>query len=590
MTLLQYLTIMKRHGWVIVLTLLAALTGGVVVTKLMPVSYSASAMLRVQTAVEGGVGQYNSYNIFYADRLMRTYSHIVVSTPVLENVVSRLKLPSLPSVDVRIVADTELIQITVSDPDPNIAAQTVNTLGEVLIEHSLELYGNSISESEILHEQLTQMEDELSTAQTNYSHLLKDPTASPAQVTDAERLISAKQEIYETLLTQYQNARMEDVQRMNAVSIIERADVPSTPSKPNLVLNLVLTTLFGLVAGVGLALTAESLDSRLRSTEDMEHISGLPVLGQLPLVRSRKATLYKPASEQHAPFRRLWLHLSAAIISKNDQLTQIKGIGTVYSTRLYRAGIRTCRQIADMKPEELGRAAQMPPWSMKRTTEWIEQARALEAMNNDQTQRRHEPYVMLITSARSSEGKSTIAANLAAAAAYCDQSVLLIDADLWRPSLHNIVEQPNYSGLLELLREQIPIESAIQSTTIANLDILTSGGILQNGELFAGFDKLRMQVLEHLHDYDVIIIDGPPQLEVADALTLARLVESVLLVVAYGVTRRDDLTTSVHQLYQANVQPVGLIVNRVPQRYSSYYYTPYKGASSSKHDFMAKES
>jgi Mrp family chromosome partitioning ATPase len=67
-------------------------------------------------------------------------------------------------------------------------------------------------------------------------------------------------------------------------------------------------------------------------------------------------------------------------------------------------------------------------------------------------------------------------------------------------------------------------------------------------------------------------------------------VESVLLVVTYGVTRRDDLTTSVHQLYQANVQPVGLIVNRVPQRYSSYYYAPYTGLSSSKHDFTAKES
>lgn len=572
MTLLQILNIIKRHWWIILLTLAITVLGALAVTRFVPVRYSAVAMLRVQTAVEGAVGQYSSYNIFYADRLMRTYSHIAVSTPVIEEVAARLGLSSIPNADVRVIADTELMEITVADTDPYAAASIVNMLAQILVERSQDLYGSGVSESQILQEQLTQLETEIAAAQSQYAALLTTPEPNIEQITEAERALAVKQGIYTNLLTQLQNAEAEDALRLNAVSIVEQASVPTRPSQPNVPVIVMLTSAFGLITGLGLALTAENLDSRLRSNLDIERMTGLPVLGQIPHLRLGRFKVRKLSTEHQAAFRRLWINLSV-VLSKRDQLTLIKGIGAIYSARLHKAGITTCRQIAEMRPEDLGRAAGMPEWSLNRTTQWIEQAQALVASENKTSAAHNGPFVLLVTSARSGEGKSAIAASLGASAARCDLRALLIDADLWRPTLHQMVEVPNDTGLIDILSHQNTVEDAIQHTSIPQLDILASGGALRSGESFPGFDNLQAQVLDPLTNYDLIVIDSPAQLEIADAPMLARVAEAVLAVVSYERTQNADLKSLMRQLLHVNAHTVGVVLNRVPRRYSLYHYT-----------------
>ncbi|MBL8132622.1 MAG: AAA family ATPase [Anaerolineae bacterium] len=570
MTLHDYLSILRRRGWIILLTLVVAISAGVVLTKGMTPVYEASAMLRVLTANEGQIGQYSNYNIFYADRLMRTYSHIAASAPVVAEVVDRLQLAEPPGIEIQIIADTELMKLTAEHRDPALAAAIVNTLSDVLVARSRELYGEGVLGSEILGEQLAQVELEFSDAQAEYLRALNDSAATQEDIDDARQMMVLKQGIYVSLQTQYQNAQAEEMLRLNAVQIVETAAVPDSPSRPNLILNVALTALFGIVAGSGLAFAAESLDTRMHSSQELEETADLPILGQVPAARRRSSAIFDLGTSHYAAFRRAWIHISA-VLDKHDQLMSIKGIGAVYGARLRQAGITSYRQLASMTPDELGAVAGIQGWAANQTARWIEQAQR-HLYNNGSSSAAHPPLLLLVTSARAGEGKSTCSANLAVAAAHCDQRVLLIDSDLWLPTQHQLFGTANEVGLIDVLRGRATLKTAVQHTGYVNVDLLTSGSPLSAGDGIPGFDTLPALIFGGSRAYDIIIVDSPALLEMADSAVLARNVGAVLLVVAYARTSRRDLTSAIRLLHQVEATPVGMLVNRAPKR-DDYYYS-----------------
>ena len=136
MDLKYYLSILWGNKWIIITTLVITLIGVTVGTMLLTPIYSASSTLRVATASATSV---SSADYAYADRLMNTYTKIATSRPVLDELINKLNLHTMPEVKVSTISSTELIQIVVKSPDPMIAQNAANTLADILIAQSQEL-------------------------------------------------------------------------------------------------------------------------------------------------------------------------------------------------------------------------------------------------------------------------------------------------------------------------------------------------------------------------------------------------------------------------------------------------------------------
>ncbi len=172
---------------------------------------------------------------------------------------------------------------------------------------------------------------------------------------------------------------------------------------------------------------------------------------------------------------------------------------------------------------------------------------------------------VLITSAVHGEGKSTTAANVAAALAQGGKSVLLADLDLRSPSLHALLGTPNQQGAASLLLDpSLELSDCIVNTPLARLKLLPSGPIPPNPtELISRHGEQLVQRLRGLAD--VVVVDGPPLLVVADATILASLLDGVLVVARSGRTRRELCRATQEQLERAHARVLGTLLNGVPK-------------------------
>lgn len=178
---------------------------------------------------------------------------------------------------------------------------------------------------------------------------------------------------------------------------------------------------------------------------------------------------------------------------------------------------------------------------------------------------------IMVTSPEPSDGKSTTAANLAVVLAQQGKKVLLVDADLRKPSVHFTFHSSNLEGLTGALTKQISLHDAMISTYIPNLMILTSGVIPPNpSELLSS--KAMETAMEILaKEYDYIIYDTPPVLSVTDAQIIANKCDGVILVVASGKTNKDVALRAKELLLKAKARILGVVVNGVNTKKSEYY-------------------
>lgn len=193
--------------------------------------------------------------------------------------------------------------------------------------------------------------------------------------------------------------------------------------------------------------------------------------------------------------------------------------------------------------------------------------------------RQGAPKSTYITSSRAGEGKSTVALNLATAYAQAGSNVLLIDADLRNPSIHQLLELNNTEGLTNYLASagSSTIEDIIHNSMIKQLNVITSGPIPPDPvELLSG-SKMAELLESTNNQYDHIIIDGPPVLGLADSLVIANLTEATIITVEAGKTRKGVLLDSLKRLERANANMIGTVLNRNSKskdpEYDQEYYT-----------------
>jgi len=501
MDLRAYLAILIRRKWIVICTVVVTAAIAGIASKLMPPMYAATTTVRVATGVSGRV-EYADY--IYAERLMNTYAEILSSAPVLDEVKQRLGLNDLPDIKTEVVRDTELIRITAEGSDPLVSQNVANALADVLKSQSEELYtGSTKSAREILGELIARAESELAQLRLDRDAAMTGAGAEAERIDALNSSIQLKEQTLALLLAQFENAQFSEAIRANAITIVEPASRPWTPSKPNTKVNVVLGTAIGLLAGLGLAFMFENMDSTLHTTEAIESTTELPILGRIPV-----------AGPIH-----------------NGRRVQVSAPGFSLQDEAYRR-LRT-------------------------------NILALSTENHLKT--------MAASSADRGEGKSTVIANLAMAFARTGRRVLLIDADLRLPVLHTLFELPNRIGLSNVLCREVGLDEAVQNGRAAGLYVLTSGPPPQDPAELLGTEHMRELLRHSAEQYDLVLIDTPCLLSVADAAIMSPLVDGVLLVVSRSLATREDVRASIGQLSDVRANTVGVVINRA-EKSPKYYY------------------
>ena len=180
---------------------------------------------------------------------------------------------------------------------------------------------------------------------------------------------------------------------------------------------------------------------------------------------------------------------------------------------------------------------------------------------------------LVVTSAGPGEGKSTTASNLAVVFANSGSRVLLVGADLRKPTIFKVFNLLNTTGLSNLLSTDQSLASFVQPTTIENLSILTSGPKPPNPSELLNSQKMVQVIEEAKRQYDIVIFDMPPVVAVTDAQIVASKVDGTLLVVREKITKKESLTKANELLKLVNAHVVGVVYNGAEQdKDQGYYY------------------
>ncbi len=334
------------------------------------------------------------------------------------------------------------------------------------------------------------------------------------------------------------------------VRVIERAEVPFRPSKPNVPLNLTLGVLAGLMLGVGAAFSCEYFDQSVKSTQDVEDLLLLPTLATIPnFEQARRATV------RGAHVRRLPTSSDGNGAARN-------GNGTT-----------------DALDGQSDLVLLREPWSQ--VAEAFRSLRTAVLF----TARGAPPKVVVVTSAVAAEGKTVGSLNLATALAEAGSRVLLLEADLRHPRCHRTLGVDAARGLASVLAGQEELESVIHSLEAPRLSFIPAGAVPPNPAELMSSARMREIVASLRSRYDFVIIDTPPVLPVTDAVVLAREADAVVLVVRGHGTPSGLVREARDRLLMTGAPLLGVVVNDVDLNwgdlylYDNYYQPPAPEAS-----------
>ncbi|MHA7138185.1 CpsD/CapB family tyrosine-protein kinase [Rossellomorea arthrocnemi] len=179
---------------------------------------------------------------------------------------------------------------------------------------------------------------------------------------------------------------------------------------------------------------------------------------------------------------------------------------------------------------------------------------------------------IMVTSAGPGEGKSTTAANLAVVFAQQGKTVLLVDSDMRKPTVHYTFNFPNTTGLTNILTRQVSLKEAVKDSGVDKLHILSSGPVPPNPAELLSSRAMEQFFEDAYYEYDLVIFDTPPVLVVTDAQIMANQCHASILVVSSGKTEIDAAKKAKEQLQSAKGKLLGTVLNNKKISETNYYY------------------
>ncbi len=272
----QYLALFWQWAWLIALvTVIAGLVAFLVSQRMTPV-YSAATTIYINEAPSTKTTDYNS--IITSERISGTYSKMITTRPILEEVAERVGV-TVDYLDDKItvspIRDTTLIQISVKSSDPRLAAQIANELANVFSDHIVSIQEQRFTTSkESLQTQIAEMEAQIDEVTTALAR--ETDTGVKASL---ETKLTQYRAIYSNLILSYEQIRLSEAQTVSTVMTIDPAVVPTKPVSPQVLRNTALAAMVGLMLAVGVIFLIEALDDTIKTPEDVKRNLGLPVLG-----------------------------------------------------------------------------------------------------------------------------------------------------------------------------------------------------------------------------------------------------------------------------------------------------------------------
>ena len=465
MTFDSFLKILRRYWLILVAGLVLGTVVALGISWIQPKVYSADSsgfITTASTSNEGSVGTALAGDS-YAKSRAKSYADLGTKRVVAEQVIKDLRLSTTPedlveNITVTVPTDTVTIKVTAKASTPRGASDLAN---EWIV---------------AMAAQIKQLED----------------------------------------------GGSNNNQAVVTLTPLESAALPTSPSSPNIKLNVAFGLLIGLVIGAGVALLRKQYDRRIRSTSDVTTITQVPIVGTLPAERELV----------DAESRLVSTDLEGAYDTRRSS-----------STRQFDEGMRELRT-------------------------------NLEFLDVD-----NPPRSIVVTSAVPSEGKSTVAANLAATIAETGRKVVLIDGDLRRPTMAKTFGIPGEVGLTDLLAGRLDLEAVLQPWRDgSSLFLLPAGSIPPNPSELLGSSSFHELVAELINQSATVIIDSPPLLPVTDAAVLTARNDGALVVISAGRTSVDELTGALAALDKVKGKALGIVLNRVPTTGADKYgYKYYRG-------------
>lgn len=182
--------------------------------------------------------------------------------------------------------------------------------------------------------------------------------------------------------------------------------------------------------------------------------------------------------------------------------------------------------------------------------------------------------VIQIESSSAKEGKTTVACNLAVSLGLTDKKVCLLDLDFRRPRVHRVFNISKDEGLAEYFLGDLTKEQIIKKTEYANVDIITRGGEIYNSSLVLVSDKFKELIASLRNQYDYVIVDCPPVLQVSDYIHISKVTDGVIFLIAYGITTKAQVAEAIKELRNNDAKILGTVLsmyNRKDGGYNYYY-------------------
>jgi len=332
---------------------------------------------------------------------------------------------------------------------------------------------------------------------------------------ELERQLRAAQSTYEVLLQRLQEVRVAENQNLGNARVVEHAVPPEYPIHPRKKLHLAMGGFVGTLLGAATVLALESRDRTLKTVQDARNALDYVMLGSVPLFRLEKEQL-RDTDDRNRPVVLPLRDAPRSSISEAFRMLQ-----------------------ANLKFSSADRKLQ----------------------------------VLTITSSVPREGKSTTSANLGLALAELGNRVLIIDADMRRPSQQQVWELPNAVGLSNVLVEQIDLQAAIANEA-PTLDVLTAGAPPPNPVALLDSQRMQQLLAQCRDSYDYVLVDTPPLAVAADAAILGKMSDGMLVVVRPGVVDVPSVNSTREVLERSRQSVIGMVVNGVnpSKEPDSYYY------------------
>ena len=506
----SYFQPLVKWWWLLAIAAMIAGTSSFLYVLRQPSLYQARATLMIGSIIQNP--NPNGSEIYLAQQLAQTYADITMRSAVQRATMEALGTDWLPAYYARAIPNTQLLEITVTDLEPEraqvVAQELVNQLilqspagqsassRQIFVQDRLQRLETSILATE---EEITRLQAELA-GELSASKI----EALRAEILTLEEKVNTLQSNYAELLSTTQKGAS------NAVSVLEPAALPQYPVGNNMAVNVMVAVLFGLVLAGGAAYLVEYMDDTIKNIDHVQRQTGLTTVATIPELpnsdtqgEQQLIMVYNPLNPAAESYRVLRTNLQYASIDEPLHMLQV-------------------------------------------------------------------------TSPTPGDGKSVTSANLSATFAHGGLSVILIDADFRRPTQHKLFGVANNYGVTTALLDGLDdIDQILRPTAVEGLRLLTSGPIPPNPSELLGSKRMQQLLASARGQADIVIVDSPPVTVVSDTAVIASRMDGVLLVLKSGHTRKSHAQHATQALQNVNANILGVVLNRTQASAGGYQYYNY---------------